>query len=105
MLGGEPLEPENQRGLCPFLKNVRTAYPQKTIWIYTGFAFEELSDPACRACCEVTAELLGLIDVLVDGRFIEAQKDISLRFRGSANQRILDVPRTLAAGECVLWNA
>ena len=104
VLGGEPLEPENQADLLPFLKKVRAAYPAKTIWIYTGFTHEELSDPSCRACTEHVGEILALADVLVDGRFIEAQKDISLRFRGSKNQRLIDLPRTLATGECVLWN-
>ena len=104
VLGGEPLEPENQADLLPFLKKVRAEYPAKTIWIYTGFTLEELSDRSCRACTEHVGEILALADVLVDGRFIEAQKDISLRFRGSKNQRLIDLPRTRTTGECVLWN-
>ena len=103
VLGGEPLEPENQADLLPFLRKVRAAYPAKTIWIYTGFTLEELFDDSCRAKTEHIIEILALADVLVDGRFIEAQKDISLRFRGSKNQRLIDLPHTLAEGTCVLW--
>ena len=103
VLGGEPLEPENQRALLPFLKRVRAAYPAKTIWIYTGFTLEELSADSCRANTEWIGEILAVADVLVDGRFIEAQKDITLRFRGSKNQRLIDLPRTRAEGTCVLW--
>ena len=104
VLGGEPLEPENQAALLPFLRRVKAEYPQKTIWIYTGFTLEELSDPSCRACCGETAALLALVDVLVDGRFVEAEKDITLRFRGSKNQRLIDLPATLRTKTCVLWN-
>ena len=103
VLGGEPMEAENQRDLLPFLRRVRDAYPEKTIWIYSGFTFEELNDPACRARCEVTDEILSLIDVLVDGRYVEEKRNISLRFRGSENQRLIDVPASLAAGEIILW--
>ena len=103
VLGGEPMEVENQRDLLPFLRRVRDAYPAKTIWIYSGFTFEELNDPACRARCEVTDEILSLIDVLVDGRYVEEKRNISLRFRGSENQRLIDVRKTLAAGSIVLW--
>ena len=103
LLGGEPFEPENQRALVPFLHDVRVLYPHKTIWCYTGNSYEkELLAPSA-ARCEVTDEMLGLIDVLVDGRFVEELKDLTLRFRGSANQRLLDMPRTLAAGKPVLW--
>ena len=103
VLGGEPMEVENQRDLLPFLRRVRDAYPAKTIWIYSGFTFEELNDPACRARCEVTDEILSLFDVLVDGRYVEEKRNISLRFRGSENQRLIDVRKTLAAGSIVLW--
>ena len=90
LLGGEPFEPENQRALVPFLHEVRVLYPHKTIWCYTGNVYEtELLQPS-HARCEVTDEMLSLIDVLVDGEFIPAQHDISLRFRGSSNQRIID---------------
>lgn len=104
VLGGEPMEPENQRALLPFLKKVKAAYPQKTIWLYTGFTLEELRSPNCRAHTEYTEEILKLLTVLVDGRFVEEKKNISLRFRGSENQRLIDVAATLAAGSVTLWD-
>ena len=103
LLGGEPFEPENQRALLPFLKRVRAALPQKTIWSFTGFTWEELHTGGSHPRCEVTDELLSLLDVLVDGRYEEELHDISLRFRGSRNQRIIDVPKTLACGTITLW--
>lgn len=103
LLGGEPLEPENQRALLPFVKNVKVLYPHKTIWCYTGNNYEkELLCPS-HARCEVTDELLSCIDVLVDGEFLQAEYDLSLRFRGSGNQRIIDLKTTRAVGEIVLW--
>ena len=98
LLGGEPFEPENQRALLPFVRRVRAAYPGKNIWAYSGFTYEELLQPGSYAHCAATEELLSLLDVLVDGRFIEALKDISLRFRGSSNQRLLDLNATRASG-------
>lgn len=103
LLGGEPFEPANQRALLPLLRRVREELPGKTVWCYSGYTLEELLQPS-RARCEATDELLSLLDVLVDGEFVEGKKDLSLRFRGSANQRILDVPRSLAAGQAVLWD-
>ncbi|MDO4551038.1 MAG: anaerobic ribonucleoside-triphosphate reductase activating protein [Planctomycetia bacterium] len=103
LLGGEPFEPENQRALIPFLHEVRSLYPDKTIWCYTGNVFEQELLQASHARCEVTDEMLSLLDVLVDGAFIQQQHDISLRFRGSANQRVIDVKASLAAGKTVLW--
>lgn len=102
LLGGEPLEPDNQRGLLPLLRRTRRELPDKTVWCYSGYTLEELLAPG-RARCEATGELLSLLDVLVDGPFVEEKKDLKLRFRGSSNQRILDVPKTLAAGQAVLW--
>lgn len=99
VLGGEPFEPENQRCLVPFLRQVRAAYPQKTIWAFSGFTLEELQSDGSHPRCEVTDEMLSLLDVLVDGRFVEELKDISLRFRGSSNQRLIDLKATRAAGE------
>lgn len=96
LLGGEPLEPENQRALLPFVKEVKKRFPEKSIWCYTGNVF----DPATGILkeqeknTEVTEELISLFDVLVDGEFIEAQKNIRLKFRGSSNQRILDVKKS-----------
>ena len=102
LLGGEPFEPENQRRLLPFLQRVRESLPGKTIWAFSGFTYEELLAEGSHAHCEVTEELLSLLDVLVDGRFVEALKDISLRFRGSSNQRLIDPNATRKAGGIVL---
>ena len=104
LLGGEPFEPENQRALVPFLRRVRERYPQKTIWSFSGFTLEELKDENCRGRCEVTDEMLSLLDVLVDGRFVEELKNISLRFRGSSNQRLIDMNETRRQGKIVLWD-
>lgn len=103
LLGGEPFEPENQRVLVPFLRRVRERYPKKTIWAFSGFTFEELRTDGSHARCEVTDEMLSMLDVLVDGRFILAERDLTLRFRGSRNQRILDIPSSLKEGRAVLW--
>ena len=80
-------------------------YPDKTIWGFSGFTYEELTSDGTHPRCEVTDEMLSLLDVLVDGPFLLEQQDIRLRFRGSANQRILDVPRSLAAGEALWWDS
>ena len=104
LLGGEPFEPDNQRALLPFLKRVRAAYPDKTIWCYSGYTLESDLLSESRARCEVTDEMLSCIDVLVDGEFIEEQKNISLAFRGSENQRIINVPKTLASGSLVWYD-
>ena len=103
LLGGEPMEPENQRALLPFVKRVKAAHPGKDVWCYTGYTLERDLLPPGRARCEVTDELLELIDVLVDGEFIQAEKDITLLFRGSRNQRLIDLPATLRGGRTVLW--
>ena len=104
LLGGDPFEPENQRALVPFLRRVREAYPHKTVWAFTGFVYEDLLREGSHPRCEATDELLSMTDVLVDGPFIQAQKDISLRFRGSRNQRLIDMNKTRAAGQIVLWD-
>ena len=103
LLGGEPFEPENQRVLLPLLREIKAQYPTKSVWCYSGYVLEQLMGES-RARCEVTDEMLGLIDVLVDGRFVEAKKDIRLRFRGSSNQRLIDLNKTRAAGKLVLWD-
>ena len=104
LLGGEPMEPENQRALLPFVKRVKETYPDKDIWCFTGFVLEsELLKDGSHPRCEVTDQLLSYIDVLVDGRFVKELKDISLRFRGSSNQRLIDMQATLKAGKTVLW--
>ena len=100
LLGGEPFEPENQPAVLDLVRRVREALPGKDVWCYTGYLFEEL---AAGRVGEHSRDLLAELDVLVDGPFVEAQKDLKLRFRGSANQRILDVPASLAAGEAALW--
>lgn len=104
LLGGEPFEPENQRALLPFLRRVKKAFPKKNIWAYSGFTLEELESPGNYANCETTEEMLLFIDVLVDGRYIEAEKDISLRFRGSRNQRLIDLNKTREQEHIVLWD-
>ena len=101
LLGGEPMEPVNQRGLLPLLKRIRKELPQKTVWAYTGYVYEDLLEGG-RAYCEVTEELLSLCDILVDGPFIAEKKNISLRFRGSENQRIIDLKATRESGKVVL---
>ena len=102
LLGGEPFEPENQRALVPFLRRVRQMYPDKTIWGFSGFTYEELTSDGTHPRCEVTDEMLSLLDVLVDGRFVEELKDLTLRFRGSSNQRLIDLKKT-GDGPAVLW--
>lgn len=103
VLGGEPFELSNQRVLLPFLRRVRDAYPLKTIWCYTGCTLEtELWAGSHHG--EDTDELLSLLDVLVDGPFVEEKKDIRLRFRGSSNQRLIDMPRSRENGAVVLWD-
>ncbi len=97
LLGGDPLEKENTAALIPFLKKVRARFPQKSIWCFTGDLYENLLKRTD------ARELFALIDVLVDGPFVEAQKNISLRFRGSENQRLIDVQKSLAAETVVEW--
>lgn len=89
LLGGEPFEPENQVELVKLLRKVREVYPNKDIWSYTGFIYDRDLQEGGRAFTEVTEEMLSYIDVLVDGPFIEAERDLTLVFRGSRNQRIL----------------
>ena len=106
VLGGEPMEPENQEAILPFLKKVKEKYPDKTVWLYTGNTYEELTMPIGDnpKATEYTAEILSLVDILVDGRFVEELKNIGLRFRGSENQRIIDVKKTAERGEIVIWD-
>lgn len=99
LLGGEPFEPSNQRALTPFLRRVRAERPDKNIWSWTGFTWEQLHREGSRCRCEVTDELLSLLDVLVDGRYVEALRDVTLRFRGSSNQRLIDLNATRRAGK------
>ena len=103
LLGGEPFEPQNQQVLVQLLRKVREQYPQKNIWCYTGYLYDKELLSESRARCEHTDEMLSMIDVLVDGRFVEALKDIRLVFRGSSNQRIIDVKKSMGSGEIILW--
>ena len=104
LLGGEPFEPANQRELLPFLHRLRRELPQKDIWCFTGFTLDgELLREGSYPRCEYTDEMLSLLDVLVDGRFIKSLKNLSLAFRGSSNQRVIDVKRTLQTGSIVLY--
>lgn len=103
LLGGEPFEPQNQAELLSLLRRMRAEKPNKNVWCYSGYTYEELIGKVPSRCrCEYTDEMLSLIDVLVDGEFKEELKDIRLRFRGSSNQRIIDMKKTLENGEIVL---
>lgn len=102
ILGGEPMEPQNQSALLPFLERFRRELPDKTIWIYSGYTWEQLHDVNARCYSDETEQILALIDVLVDGEFVLEKKDITLRFRGSSNQRIIDVPASIKSGEVVI---
>ena len=87
------------------MQKLRARLPQKTVWCYSGYTLEELTGARESRCrCEVTDEMLALVNVLVDGRFIEEKKNIRLRFRGSENQRLIDMDKTRETGEIVLWN-
>ena len=102
LLGGEPMEPQNQRELVTLLRRVKKELPEKNVWCYSGYTLEsDLLSPS-RARCEVTDELLSMIDVLVDGEFVLEKKNISLSFRGSENQRIIDLQATLKSGKTVI---
>lgn len=104
LLGGEPFEPQNQRALLPFLRRVKAKYPSKTVWCYTGYLFDKELLSVSRARCECTDEMLSLIDVLVDGEFVQELYNISLQFRGSSNQRIIDVKKSLSQGKVVPYH-
>lgn len=104
LLGGEPMEVENQRGLLPFLKRFREECPGKTIWCFSGFTYEQLTGKTASRCrCECTDEMLALCDVLVDGPFVKELHDITLRFRGSSNQRLIDLKKTAEEGQIIWW--
>lgn len=105
LLGGEPMEPQNQEALLPFVKSVKQLYPNKTVWCYTGCVLDDkkgvLTEKQKNTLC--TKELISLFDVLVDGPYIEELKDIRLKFRGSSNQRVIDVKKTLESKNLVLY--
>lgn len=102
LLGGEPFEIENQRGIIGLIRKFKEKFPSKTIWCYTGFTYDEDLLPGGKRYCEVTDELLDAIDILVDGKFILEKKNISLKFKGSENQRIIDMKQTRKTGHVVL---
>lgn len=93
LLGGEPLEPENQEVLIRLLRKVKAEYPEKDVWCYTGYTLEQALQDGSPCRCAVTDELLSLIDTLVDGRYEDELRDISLKFRGSSNQRLIDMKK------------
>ena len=99
-MGGEPFEPQNQSAVLALVRRVRAELPQKDIWCYSGYRFERLASGEVGAH---SRELLEELDVLVDGPFVQAKKNLSLRFRGSENQRLINVPESLKRGEIVLW--
>ncbi len=103
LLGGEPFEPCNQAVLAGLLERIKREYPQKTVWCYTGYDFEKNILAENLGDKDITRRMISAIDVLVDGKFIEEKKDLTLRFRGSSNQRIIDVPSSLAHGTVILW--
>ena len=103
LLGGEPFEVQNQRVLIGLLRRVKDAFPSKTVWCYTGYTLESDLLSESRARCEVTDEMLSYIDVLIDGEFVEELRNIRLLFRGSENQRLIDLKKTMDAGKVVLW--
>lgn len=104
VLGGEPFEPENQKALLPLMRRIRTLYPDKSVWCYTGYDYEKDILAGKLGPWEVTLELLGCIDILVDGEFHQQEKDLTLRFKGSRNQRIIDVKASRQADAVVLWD-
>ena len=104
LLGGEPFEPINQKELVKLLRKVKEKFPNKDVWCYTGYLFEKDLLKDSRARCEYTDEMLSLIDILVDGPYVEEKKDITLQFRGSENQRIIDVKLSLSENRVVLWD-
>lgn len=105
ILGGEPFEPENQAELLPLLRKVRILYPEKDIWVFSGYRLDdEILKEGVHPHTEYSNEMLSLIDVMVDGRFVEEKRNLSLIFRGSENQRLIDVRKTLFSGEVVLWD-
>ena len=103
LLGGEPFEPQNQGPIVELLRRVKAAYPEKSIWAFSGYLFDRDILSGKLGDRETIREDLSYLDVLVDGPFVEARKNLSLRFRGSENQRIIDVPASLASGTVVLW--
>ena len=103
LLGGEPFEPQNQPAVVELLRQIKAQYPEKTIWAYSGYLFDRDILAGRLGPKEITEEYVSSLDVIVDGRFVQSRKNLSLRFRGSDNQRLIDVKASLKAGEVVLW--
>lgn len=103
LLGGEPFEPQNQAPVVTLLRQMKQKYPQKSVWAFSGYLFDRDILAGKLGPWEITREYLSYLEVLVDGPFVEEKKDLSLRFRGSANQRLIDVQKSLAEGRIVLW--
>ena len=105
LLGGEPFEPQNQEALLPFIREVKRHFPQKSIWCYTGFVLNEKTGELTdlQKNTPYTKELISLMDVLVDGPYIDELHNICLKFRGSSNQRVIDVQKTLQEKSCILY--
>ena len=103
LLGGEPMEPENQECILPLLREVKHRFPHKTVWLYTGNLYEELIGDHPKHLA-ITDEILSLVDILVDGRFEQESHRLGLRFRGSENQRIIDLNKTRECGCIVIWD-
>ncbi|MCM1544828.1 MAG: anaerobic ribonucleoside-triphosphate reductase activating protein, partial [Ruminococcus sp.] len=104
LLGGEPFEPANQQVLCGVLERIKAEYPNKDVWCYTGYTFD--TDLLSGRLCDysITKRMLDCIDILVDGKFVEAKKDLTLRFKGSSNQRIIDVQRSMKEDKIIRWS-
>lgn len=102
ILGGEPMEPENQSELLRLVRKVKSTYPNKNIWCYTGYTLEQLLDRRYNCSCEDTNEFISYIDVLVDGRFVNELRDITLKFCGSSNQRVINLNKTREENRIVL---
>lgn len=104
LLGGEPMEPDNQKALLPLLRQFKNRFPNKTIWCYSGYDFEQDILSGQVGDWDTTKEMLEYIDIFVDGEFQIDKKDLSLRFRGSSNQRIIDVAKSLKNDRIILWD-
>ena len=105
LLGGDPMEPSNQKQLISLVRSVKSLNPKKDIWVYTGFIYEELMREGSYSHCDVTENFMNCVDVLVDGPFIQSRKNLRLSYRGSSNQRLINIPATKEAGSIVLFDA
>ena len=103
ILGGEPFEFKNQESVAQLVEKAKNLYPQKNIWVYSGYVFEELHTGG-KMNTPFVDKILKNIDILVDGEFVEEKKNITLKFRGSENQRLINIPKTLKSGKVILWD-